>query len=375
MVNRNRPAKIRRPGGALRVRRLLLRTLIMTPLVIGVALFVALLTAQALYKEELMDWGSGFRAVLVEYGVLSSPDPAAPQPKPQSMPLNLIPRQTLAGLITPGLSAEDVAATQAAFRSATPSATGSPTLTPPSTGTWTASPTPTDTATPTSTVTPTGTLTPSVTPTRTPYPTWTPLPSRTPTRTPTRTQTPTATQTYTPSVSPTVTNTWDPAIPTYTTAPTNTLAPTQTTAPTATETPINPSCDYSFNTTFESQVAQLINDERQSRGLYDYRVQSQLRAAARVQAADMACNHFTGHTGSDGSSVRDRVAAQGYSWTWIGENYMISQNPVTAFNWWMNSTPHTANILSPNYTEFGVGYVYSSESDYGGYFVVVFARP
>jgi len=172
-----------------------------------------------------------------------------------------------------------------------------------------------------------------------------------------------------------VTNTWDPAIPTYTTAPTNTLAPTQTTAPTATETPINPSCDYSFNTTFESQVAQLINDERQSRGLYDYRVQSQLRAAARVQAADMACNHFTGHTGSDGSSVRDRVAAQGYSWTWIGENYMISQNPVTAFNWWMNSTPHTANILSPNYTEFGVGYVYSSESDYGGYFVVVFARP
>jgi uncharacterized protein YkwD len=89
----------------------------------------------------------------------------------------------------------------------------------------------------------------------------------------------------------------------------------------------------------------------------------------------MACNHFTGHTGSDGSNVRDRVARQGYSWTWIGENYMVSTDPIRAFNWWMNSTPHTANILSPNYTEFGVGYVYSSESAYGGYFVIVFARP
>jgi uncharacterized protein YkwD len=166
-----------------------------------------------------------------------------------------------------------------------------------------------------------------------------------------------------------VTNTWDPAIPTYTVAPTNTLAPVPT------ETPLSVSCNYSLNTGFEDQIVQLINNERQSRGLYAYRVQSQLRAAARVQAADMACNHFTGHTGSDGSSVRDRVVRQGYSWTWIGENYMISQNPTSAFNWWMNSGPHTANILSPNYTEFGVGYVYSSESDYGGYFVVVFARP
>jgi uncharacterized protein YkwD len=89
----------------------------------------------------------------------------------------------------------------------------------------------------------------------------------------------------------------------------------------------------------------------------------------------MACNHFTGHTGSDGSSVRDRVVRQGYSWSWIGENYMVSTDPVRAFNWWMNSGPHTANILSPNYTEFGVGYVYSNESDYRGYFVIVFARP
>jgi uncharacterized protein YkwD len=363
------PAKRSAPAGGRKLRRILVRTLIMVPLVLGVALFVALITAQALYKEEFEQFGAGFSAVLVEYGILPSPEAVAPASQAAALPLNLLPRQTLAAFITPGLSTQDVAATQTAYHSPTPSVTSTTTRTPTATDTATATTTATETATATFTETPTGTLTPSVTPTRTPYPTWTPLPTKTPTRTPL------PSSTFTPKPSPTPTETWDPSIPTYT--PSLTLEPTltRTTAPQPTDTPINTNCNYSINTSFEAQVAQLINDERASRGLYAYRVQSQLRAAARVQAADMACNHFAGHTGSDGSTVRDRVEAQGYSWSWIGENYMISQDPVRAFNWWMNSAPHTANILSPNYTEFGVGYVYSSESDYGGYFVVVFARP
>ncbi|MGA9191794.1 MAG: CAP domain-containing protein, partial [Anaerolineales bacterium] len=139
------------------------------------------------------------------------------------------------------------------------------------------------------------------------------------------------------------------------------------------------SCAIVLNTGFEGQVASLINGARDDHGLGALSVQSQLRAAARVQATDMACNHFTGHTGSDGSSVRDRVEAQGYSWSWIGENFYVTHDtvtgPQTAFNWWMNSTPHRENILGASYTEFGVGYVYGPDSDYGGYFVVVFARP
>ncbi len=365
LAGRSRPRKI---------WRFLLRLVILTPLTVGFALFVALLTAQALYAEEMQQVGDSLRSVLVEYGVLYEPyDPGGVDPGSASG--SLPPREQLEAYITPGLSLRDRAATELAYSSPTPSETSRISPTPSSSPTESPTPTASETLTLTPSVTSTGTLTPSDTPTRTPYPTWTPLPSRTPTRTPTRTRTPTPSQTFTPSVTPTVTNTWDPAIPTYTVAPTSTLVPTSTTAPTATETPISTSCNYSLNTGYENQVVQLINGERQSRGLYAYAVQSQLRAAARVQAADMACNHFTGHTGSDGSSVRDRVAAQGYSWSWIGENYMVSQNPVTAFNWWMNSGPHTANILSPNYTEFGVGYVYSSESDYGGYFVVVFARP
>jgi uncharacterized protein YkwD len=123
----------------------------------------------------------------------------------------------------------------------------------------------------------------------------------------------------------------------------------------------------------------LINAERQRQGLASYALQSQLQAAARVHSTDMACNSFVSHTGSDGSSVRDRVARQGYSWSWIGENIYATGNtanaPQQAFDWWMNSAPHRANLLSPNYTQIGLGYMYLGSSSYGGYFTAVFARP
>ena len=145
---------------------------------------------------------------------------------------------------------------------------------------------------------------------------------------------------------------------------------TPTTAPTAS------TCAAAANSSVEAEVVTLVNDERVSQGLAAYSVDTRLRAAARVHATDMACNHFTSHTGSDGSSVRDRVERQGYAWSWIGENYYVGGSGAqTAFDWWMNSTLHRANLLSPNYTQFGVGYVYDADSDYGGYFVVVFARP
>ncbi|TFH32540.1 MAG: CAP domain-containing protein [Anaerolineales bacterium] len=332
-------------------------------IILVISLFGLLFSAQAMYGLTLQQIGEGIQTYLVQAGYL---DPSPPRSVAMlAEPIRAIPPRE----VIPSAQEPDPSSQPAPHDLIISSIAGTITLTPTITSTPTATATETTTMTATSTETPTGTLTPSVTPTRTPYPTWTP------TRTPTRTRTPRPTQTYTPRPSPTVTNTWDPAIPTYTLAPTNTVTPTNIVAPTATETPLSETCSYALNTGFEDQIVQLINNERQSRGLYAYRVQSQLRAAARVQAADMACNHFAGHTGSDGSNVRDRVARQGYSWSWIGENYMISQNPTSAFNWWMNSGPHTANILSPNYTEFGVGYVYSSESDYGGYFVVVFARP
>lgn len=269
------------------------------------------------------------------------------------------------------------------------------TETPPATQTPTASDTATPTETGTPSETPTGSVSPSVTasPSRTPtvtrtmspYRTWTP--SRTPSRTSTRTPTPTPTWTGTPGPpSPTVTATWTPGPPTDTPGP-GTIYPTETPSNTPlpqTDTAIPPtatpesSCNPSGNSGFENTLLGLINAERQNQGLRAYAMQSQLQAAARVHSADMACNSFISHTGSDGSGVRDRVARQGYSWSWIGENIMSTSNtssaPQVAFDWWMNSAPHRANLMSPNYTEIGLGYRDNPETR-RGYFTAVFARP
>jgi uncharacterized protein YkwD len=161
--------------------------------------------------------------------------------------------------------------------------------------------------------------------------------------------------------------------------PTSTPPPPTATIPAPTATPSG-ACSPGGNSGFESTLLGLINAERESQDLDPYSAQGQLQAAARGHAADMACNHFFSHTGSDGSSVGQRVNAQGYSWSWVGENIFATSNssssaPQQAFDWWMNSTLHRANLLSPNYTQIGLGYVHLAGSDYGGYFVAVFARP
>lgn len=139
-------------------------------------------------------------------------------------------------------------------------------------------------------------------------------------------------------------------------------------------------CDATGNAGYESTVLDLIHQERQNQGLPAYTLSVQLRSVARDHSQDMACNAFFSHTGSDGSSVGDRVSAADYTWSWVGENIFATSAassiaPQQAFDWWMNSSGHRANILSVNYTEIGIGYVYSADSTYGSYFTAVFARP
>jgi uncharacterized protein YkwD len=215
---------------------------------------------------------------------------------------------------------------------------------------------------PTATLIPTATDTPTATRTFTPLYTDTP----TPTSTPSSTSTVTATPSRTPTPSETASGDK---------TPTSTF--TATTPPTATP---FPDCSPSGNFGFESALLTLINSERESQGLPAYQQQSQLQAAAQIHSTDMACNGFISHTGSDGSSKEDRVSAQGYGWTSVGENLFAagdtsSSAPQLAISWWMASPPNQANILHDEYTDIGIGYIYEPSSPFGGYFTAVFARP
>jgi uncharacterized protein YkwD len=120
----------------------------------------------------------------------------------------------------------------------------------------------------------------------------------------------------------------------------------------------------------------LINEARQAQGLHPLVQQAQLTAAARAHSRDMACNDFIAHTGSDGSTPADRVNAQGYDYSWVGENIFAgNSSPQATFDWWMNSEPHRNNILHPNYTEIGIGYSYLADGLYRSHYTAVFARP
>ncbi len=69
----------------------------------------------------------------------------------------------------------------------------------------------------------------------------------------------------------------------------------------------------------------------------------------------------------------------GKTWFWIGEDYRVTGNTdngaQAAFDWWMNRMPQCDNLLDPNYTQTGAGFVYEAGSDCGGDFVVAFTRP
>lgn len=108
-----------------------------------------------------------------------------------------------------------------------------------------------------------------------------------------------------------------------------------------------------------ADLAARINRERTSRGMIPYALNAQLNAAAQAHANDISLTGVNSHTGSDGSDVRERVARAGYgSYSWgrrVGENWAFYFDAATAMQMWMNSAPHTHNILHPVYREMGIG--------------------
>lgn len=211
-----------------------------------------------------------------------------------------------------------------------------------------------------------------------------------PTETPTEMEA-AAESVVTPEVmsSPTVNITQEPTqIPTETPTvprpqPSNTAAPTDTQAasaatdtPMPTETPEPEICGGEANRSLESEIINLINLERAKVGLSKLTEQSQLTQSARLHAEDMACNDFFSHESPTNGGVVERVTAQGYSFSAIGEviaaGYADSQSVVDG---WMASAEHKNNILNSDFTEVGVGYAAWDTSSYGYYWVVVFGKP
>ena len=79
---------------------------------------------------------------------------------------------------------------------------------------------------------------------------------------------------------------------------------------------------------------------------------------AQRHTADMVSKAYFSHTGSDGSSVSQRVTRQGYEWRAVGENIAYGQRSVEqVVEAWMNSPSHCRAIMDSEFTELGAARV------------------
>jgi uncharacterized protein YkwD len=179
-------------------------------------------------------------------------------------------------------------------------------------------------------------------PTATPRPTATPVP-------PTATALPTTLATATPAASPTVA----PSPPKTTTAPPADLA------------------------AFPGEIFRLINAERAAHDLPPLQYNAVLAEAAQRHADECYQRGWCGHTGSDGSTMKERIIRAGYDPVRWSECWAWSSSPQKTVAMWMDETPpndpHRRTLLSTWLTEVGVGVALGN--GHGYYFIADFGTP
>lgn len=127
----------------------------------------------------------------------------------------------------------------------------------------------------------------------------------------------------------------------------------------------------------ERRAFELINRERQRRGLSPLAWDGGLIRLARYHSQNMARSGFLSHVDREGLDLKARAQALGlHGWRTIGENIAYNQgyDDPTAFavERWMVSEKHRENAMSGEYTHAAVGIARTSDGTY--YFTQVFMR-
>jgi uncharacterized protein YkwD len=125
----------------------------------------------------------------------------------------------------------------------------------------------------------------------------------------------------------------------------------------------------------ERRAFDLINRERQRRGLGPLAWDGNLVRLARYHSQNMARSGYLSHVDRDGQDLRARARALGlHGWKTLGENIAYNQgyDDPTAFavERWMISEKHRENAMSAHYTHAAVGIARAADGSY--YFTQVF---
>jgi uncharacterized YkwD family protein/spore coat assembly protein SafA len=106
----------------------------------------------------------------------------------------------------------------------------------------------------------------------------------------------------------------------------------------------------------ENEVIRLVNVERAKAGLQQLTQNWQLSRVARYKSQDMIDKGYFAHNSPTYGSPFKMMESFGLRYSAAGENIaMGQQSPSQVMNAWMNSPGHRSNILSPSFTQIGVG--------------------
>jgi uncharacterized YkwD family protein len=135
-------------------------------------------------------------------------------------------------------------------------------------------------------------------------------------------------------------------------------------APTQTATPA-PSAGM---TAEEQQMLTLVNAERAKSGLSTLTADTTLTKMARAKSQDMISNNYFAHQSPTYGSPFAMMTTYGVTYRTAGENIAGNPSVTGAFQAWMNSPGHRANILGSQYTLTGIGIVH------GGPYGIMFTQ-
>ena len=126
--------------------------------------------------------------------------------------------------------------------------------------------------------------------------------------------------------------------------------------------------------TQQREILNLVNAERKKNGLKELTLSHTLNGIAGEKAFDMKEKNYFSHTSPTYGSPFEMLQHFGVKYSYAGENIASGQKTSKeVMQSWLNSSGHRANILNPNYTELGVGYV--EGGTYGTYWVQLFIKP
>lgn len=102
---------------------------------------------------------------------------------------------------------------------------------------------------------------------------------------------------------------------------------------------------------------------------------TQLYWAASAHSRDMAERDYFEHRDPAGDSVRERVRAQNYPWSHVGENIAAGSEDVErAVAAWLRSPSHCENLMEPDYVDVALACAERPGTEFEIYWTLVMAR-